>query len=134
MNKISLKIKILCFILGFKIVIDKSMNATAQWRFGKIIYVKSINNITDMTILHEIGHYYNGYDCCRFHDEWRAHGFAVGIAKMLRIKKELIEDMNEKMNVYADIYKYYVCPRLNNNMGIKNMRNFSINNLGVDLL
>lgn len=50
------------------------------------------------TILHELGHCLSGYGCCREHDEYIAHGIAIGLANIYKI------DFDDPPNVYIDSY------------------------------
>jgi len=105
---LSWKVKLLAFLLRIKIVEDNSLKARGRWNYGRKVILN--DKAKDIDALHEIGHYLNDYDCCREHDEWRAHGFTIAIAKLLKIKKEQIDEMEKRMNVYANLKCH--CPRI----------------------
>ena len=95
-------------LLKIKIKFDDTMDKKGEWKFGNEIFLKTTAG--DMACLHEIGHVLNGYDCCREHDEWRAHGFSVAIAKILRIPKTEINEIEKDMDCYVGLD--CVCPRI----------------------
>ena len=83
----------------FKIKVETNpeLNARAHYEGGRTIEIRP--DADAYAILHEIGHVIAGYGCCREHDEYIAHGIAIGLAKMLGIKilkKRLLD-----IDVYA---------------------------------
>lgn len=115
LKKINMKYKglrlrtwILVKLLGIKITFKDDMIKRGGWDIGKSIFLRT--DAGDMACLHEIGHVLNDYDCCREHDEWRAHGFAFAFAKILKIPNVEIEEMNEAMDNYIEMHLY--CPRI----------------------
>jgi len=99
---------ILVKLLRIKITFKDDMIKRGGWNIGKSIFLRT--DAGDMACLHEIGHALNDYDCCREHDEWRAHGFAFSFAKILRIPKKEIDEMNVDMDCYVEMG--LVCPRI----------------------
>ena len=106
--KLSWKVRLLAFLLGIKTINDDTLKVRGRWNYGKRIFLN--NNAKDIDALHEIGHYLNDYDCCREHDEWRAHGFAIAMAKVFKVDKIQIKDMEKRMTIYAGWGS--VCPRI----------------------
>ncbi len=79
--------------LGVK-VWDNTTVHSASWSHGMQIEVNLKKQKGAYPILHELGHVFMGYGCCREHDEYIAHGFAFGLAKALNIKipKKVMRD------------------------------------------
>jgi len=81
MNK---KIKSLIKKFRIKIILDPEYrNEQGTYTHGREIIIG--NKPNNYTLLHEIGHVIYGYGCCREHDEYIAHGIAIGLAKALDI-------------------------------------------------
>lgn len=77
--------KILKICKKFRIKIEESDNDSCYYEFPKKkIYITK--NASNYNILHEIGHCIYGFSCCREHDEYIAHGIAVGLARAYNIK------------------------------------------------
>jgi len=68
----------------FKIAIKYTNEEHSYYQCGRTIYLSK--NFTAYTVLHEIGHVLYKYGCCREHDEYIAHGIALGLAKAYNIK------------------------------------------------
>ncbi len=71
--------------LGVKLVLFKSDKGGGYYDSGKRIYIDP-KKADKYTVLHEIGHALYGYGCCTEHDEFVAHGFALALAKINKIK------------------------------------------------
>lgn len=78
--------------------ITTNMAPIGQWNGGKTIYIH-IDKATAYEVLHEMGHVFNGYMCCREHAEYAAHGSAITLSKIFRIR--LPNHSKYKANVYA---------------------------------
>lgn len=69
---------------------------SASWSHGKQIEVNLKKQKGAYPILHELGHVFMEYGCCREHDEYIAHGFAFGLAKAhgIKIPKKVMRDID----------------------------------------
>lgn len=101
-----IKTWILIWVTGIKVTFNNSLEVKGRYTYNEIILRYDSG---DMVCLHEIGHHLNKYDCCREHDEWRAHGFAVGAARILKIPPNEISKLNKSMDAYSGIGS--VCAR-----------------------
>ncbi len=106
---ISWKIQILRILLGIKFCYIKDHRCRASWTFGRTIILNP-ERVGNLDVLHEIGHVLNGYDCCREHDEWRSHGFAIAVARIFKLSEDKIFDMENRMDGYVDMH--CSCPRI----------------------
>jgi hypothetical protein len=79
--------------------IDDEYETVGQWDRGRTIYINP-RLASAYTVLHEIGHVFNGLMCCREHCEFVAHGTAIALAKVYHIK--LSKDHKEAVYVYAN--------------------------------
>ena len=65
---------------------DSKLPTAGRWNGDPtIIFINPEKEVTAYVVLHEYGHILNGYGCCREHDEFKAHGSAVAIARILEI-------------------------------------------------
>ena len=62
-------------------------NIFGYWLGGNTIRVNT-DKANAYTILHEIGHILIGRSCCDEHTEYLAHGYALGMSKVLKIELE----------------------------------------------
>ncbi len=97
--------------LGVK-VWDNNTVKSASWSHGMQIEVNMKKQKGAYPILHELGHVFMGYGCCREHDEYVAHGFAFGLAKAFNIKipKKVMKDID----VYAGRSSHKACGAIEN--------------------
>ena len=72
------------------------LSGEGMWR-GKRTIIINPAKATAYTILHEIGHVICGMACCREHCEYMAHGAALALARVykIRLKKANYEAMDE---------------------------------------
>ena len=104
--------------LGVK-VWDNSTVHSASWSHGKQIEVNLKKQKGAYPILHEVGHVFMGYMCCREHCEYVAHGFAFGLAKAFNIY--LPKSMEKANDSYAGrtLMKNNGCPMATKNNKIR---------------
>ncbi len=79
------------------VIVNSNLKARGHYSWGRKIEIRP--DADAYAILHEVGHMIAGYGCCREHDEYIAHGIAIGLSKANRIKipkKRLLE-----IDVYA---------------------------------
>ena len=90
----------------FNIIIKDSENGDSYWDKGRTIYLE--NNSSNYTVLHEIGHVLCGEMCCREHREFAAHGAALVLSKVykVRINKKRADEL---MCYYAGYSKRKDC-------------------------
>jgi hypothetical protein len=86
--------------LGIRIIETECLPhpASGRWNSGKTIRIHPLRS-TAYTVLHEIGHVLCGHACCREHCEYMAHGAAIALARLhkIRLRKEWLSDID----VYA---------------------------------
>ena len=101
--------------LGVK-VWDNHTVKSASWSHGMQIEVNLKKQKGAYPILHELGHVFMEYACCREHCEYMAHGFAFGIAKAFNIK--IPKKVMKHIDPYAGRtnFKGGACPAYNKNM------------------
>lgn len=92
-----------CF--GINVIEKSDLKGSARWYHGENRIFINSRRADFMDILHEIGHFIIGTRCCREHDEYLAHGVAIGLAKS---KGFIIsqEDV-DRIDYYAN---WSVCP------------------------
>jgi len=78
--------------LGIKVIFSDDLKVDSpdyevrgRWIVGKEILINK-KIATNYTVLHEIGHVLCGYACCREHCEYMAHGAAITLAKLNKIR------------------------------------------------
>ena len=103
--------------LNIKIVESNEFPFKGQWMKGRTIYLRK--DATPYTILHEIGHVICGYGCCREHCEYMAHGAALALAKILKIK--LSKKEKECIDVYAGYSSHESCGAIEQQKNAKKM-------------
>lgn len=77
---------------------DDDYESRGRWNKGSTILINR-RLATNYTVLHEIGHVFNGYMCCREHCEYAAHGAAIMLAKVFDIR--LHPKAIHEIDVYA---------------------------------
>jgi hypothetical protein len=99
--------------LGFEPIFNKNLATKAHYDKGSSFFYRF--DASSYDILHEIGHCIMGYGCCKEHDEYIAHGIAIGIAKIKDIK--LSQSNLNNISVYAGSSSPLACPnRTKNNI------------------
>jgi len=88
------------------IIIKPTTQVKGRWIKGKTIYLRK--DATTYTILHEIGHVLCGYMCCREHCEYVAHGAALALSKVYKIRIN-IKKVNNDIASYAGYSPKRVC-------------------------
>jgi hypothetical protein len=78
-----------------RIVEDHNMSKAGYYR-GKRTIVINPEFANAYTVLHEIGHVFCGLMCCREHCEYAAHGVAIALARVykIRIPKKDLHDID----------------------------------------
>ena len=104
------RVKFLAWLLGIDIHWTLAIDSRGKWYSGR--HIKLRDDADSMTALHEMGHALNGNSCCREHAEFQAHGFAIAMAKVLRIPPAEIEDMELRMDPYAKWSTEEACGRV----------------------
>ena len=95
--------------LGITVVLKDSRDM-GYWLGKKEIYINP-KKASAYVVLHEIGHYLNGYMCCKEHCEYAAHGAAVALAKIHNIK--LTKNQLEDIDAYAGCSSHKACGAIN---------------------
>ena len=65
--------------LNVKVIEDTTIR-TGTFNFSENKITVNPNKVTPYIILHELGHFLYGFGCCHEHDEYIAHGIALGLA------------------------------------------------------
>lgn len=85
-------------LYGIEVVFDSTMHNYGSAHIEDNLIRLNPDKYSEYIVLHEIGHIFAGYMCCREHAEYVAHGVAIALARVHGID---ISDSLEYIDYYA---------------------------------